>query len=93
MSLEGAHVRTIGEGVIDEFVTAIAASPDIIVVGTEGSLITKRILVFDIHSGGLLRCFGDMLGSVLGLRVTPNGLIFVPQGKAGVIPTAYPCLL
>lgn len=75
VTLAGAHVRTIAEGIITGGVYGIAATPDIIVAGTW----SNGILIFDQASGSLLRSFscvgkgeGQLYGND-GMRLTPDG--------------------
>lgn len=75
MSLRGAHVRTIGDEIIQGDVTGIAASAEIIVVGT---LKGKKVVMIAQESGSLLRSFGGgpaagQLSGIQGLRFTPDG--------------------
>lgn len=75
MSLSGAHVRMIGEGVLDDTVFGIAATSDVIAVGLPG-----KVTLFDAASGDLIRSIGDagsaegqLTSSCCGLRFTPDG--------------------
>lgn len=77
MTLAGAHVRSIGVGVINGNVASVAASTDTILVGTLSA--TGQILMFDGVSGGLIRSFGDK-GSEEGLLYGNEGIRFTPDG-------------
>lgn len=77
MSTSGAHVRTIGEGVIDGKVVGVAASADVIAVGVQRQ--PKRVILFSIASGAPIRSFGDKgmaegeLSGIRSLRFSPDG--------------------
>lgn len=83
MTLAGDHVRTIGAGVIDGWVIGIAASADMIAVGTYSGKVFK----FDMASGVLIRSFGT-LGSAEGQLKHPVGLRFTPDGRDFLIAEA-----
>lgn len=74
MTLDGTYVRTIGAGEIDDEVFGLAASADLIVVGT-----VSKVFMFNDGSGELIRSFGKRgaaegkLDWVRGLRITPDG--------------------
>lgn len=55
MTLAGAHVRTIGAGVMEDYVYGVAASPDMIAVCTY-----RKVFLFDAVGGGLIQSFGVM---------------------------------
>lgn len=57
MALTGAHVRTIGEGVMDSesHSAAVAANADTIAACTR-----SRVFLFDATSGDLIRSFGEL---------------------------------
>lgn len=62
---------------IDGYVYSVAASADVVVVGTGSQ--EKAVLVFDMTNGRLLRSFGlrgsgeGRLSTCLGIRFTPDG--------------------
>lgn len=76
MTSAGAHVRVIGEGLTYDSECGITASADIIAVTTDGS---KRVCLFDMTSGDVIRTFGDAvsaegrLSRFAGIRFTPDG--------------------
>lgn len=77
LTLAGAHVRTIGEGVIDGRASSIVANTELIVVGTDSS--TKQVLVFDATSGALKYSFGDQ-GTAEGQLFECVAVQFTPDG-------------
>lgn len=74
MTLDGVHVRTIGEGVIGGKVYGVAANRDFTVVGCEG-VDAMEVFMFDVLTGSLVRSLGkDVLTSCGGgIRFTPDG--------------------
>lgn len=85
------HVRTIGKDAIGSGdVFGVAATPDLIAVGLEGAWIRHRVILFDMHSGTVLRSFGvqglarGALYGTRGLRFTPDGThVLVAEAQAG----------
>lgn len=81
-------MRTISEGLDAGVITlSIAASSDTIAVGTTDY--TARVMLFDLLSGSLLRCFGvsgsdeGQLEECYGLRFTPDGLHILLADNVG----------
>lgn len=78
VSVDGAHIRFVGDLVIDDWVTiGLDCTTDLIVAGKDGR---PKVLVFNYATGALLRsfCTSDTVPVKLsgsgGLRITPDGL-------------------
>lgn len=76
-TLAGVHVRTIGASVINGSAWAIAASADMIAVGSNCQ--ENQVALFDVTTGELVLAFGPhgeadgQLSDTVGLRFTPDG--------------------
>lgn len=70
MTLAGAHVRMIGEGLIGKEVWGVAANADFIAATTE-----VKVFVFRTDNGDLIRSLGGegQLSGCNGIRFTPSG--------------------
>lgn len=76
--MSGSHVRMIGAGLIEAMAYCIAASVEMIAVGTWSDM--KPVLIFDVLSGGLIRVFG-VKGPAVGQLSGPSGIRFTPDGE------------
>ena len=83
-----AHVRTIGEGAIDDTIWSVAANAAFVVVAKAGPTRDRRVLLFHADTGALVRTFGragaspGMLAQYCpGIRFTPdNARIILSEG-------------
>lgn len=79
----GSHVRFYGNGCdLLSFVWGVACNADVVAVGTEAA---SRVVLFNIHSGGVVRAFGPagdspgQIGHMRSVRFTPDNHIIVAE--------------
>lgn len=88
VTLEGKHIRYIGEGAIDDQICAIAACGDLIAVGKCCNTSNNRVQLFSYSTRALVGQFGyygvreGELNMIHGLRFSPDrSLLFVAESS------------
>lgn len=79
LTLTGAHVRTLGVRALDGHAYGIAANSDVIAVSCIQSY-SRRVTLFDLAGGQLLRSFGQE-GRASGSLSGNDGIRFTPDGS------------
>jgi len=86
VTLGGAHVKFLGEGVIETRVWAVAAHGEVVAVGKYGDISGTCVMLFHRTSGTLIREFGEY-GKVTGLGFTPDGKHLLVAGTSCALLT------
>ena len=90
LTLDGAHVRFIGQSVITHSIFGVATNNEFIAVTKHNNQAGDRVMLFDVVSGELVRAFGafgDAPGQLMqycyGVRFTDDGDHVVVADSSG----------